>query len=100
MDPLGVVVEDLRGDAQRIAFLDLAVVGDVCLQHEGHADLLAGIFPADAELLAQRVGRLVEGHDVVAHVHMAIPVDPRGLHGGAMDVERRAQVGFDHGVWR
>jgi len=94
------VVEDLRRDAQRIAFLDLTVVGDVRLEHEGHADLLARVFPATAELLAQRVGRLVEGHDVEAHVHVAVPVDPVGQDGGAVHVERRAEVGFDEGVRR
>ena len=100
VDALGVVVEDLRGDAQRVAFLDLAVVGDVRLEHEGHADLVARVLPADAELVAQRVGRLVEGHDVEADVHVAVPVDPLGQHRRAVHVERRAEVGFDHGVGR
>ena len=53
-----------------------------------------------AELVAQRVGRLVEGHDIEADIHVAVPVDPLGQHGGAMDVERRAKIGFDHGVGR
>jgi len=98
-EALGVVVEDLRGDAQGIALLDLAIVGDVRLEHEGHADPVARIFPAAAELLAERIGRLVEGDDVVAHVHVAVPVDPVGQHGGAVPVERRREVEIDHGVW-
>ena len=53
---------------------------------------------AAAELFAKRVGRLVEGHHVVAHVHVAVPVDPVGLHGGAVTVERGAKIEFDHGV--
>ena len=42
--------------------------------------------------VAQRVGRLVEGHDVVADVHVAVPVDPLRQHRGAMAVEGRGEV--------
>jgi hypothetical protein len=97
---LGIVVEDLAADAQRIALLDLAVVGDVRLDHEGHADLLARVVPAAAELGAQRVGRLVEGDDVEADIHVAVPVDPFGQHGRAVLVERRGKIEFGHGVGR
>jgi hypothetical protein len=57
---LAIVVEDLGGDAQRIAFLDLAIVGDVRLEHEGHA-IFSRVYPSYSQLLAQDVGRLVEG---------------------------------------
>ncbi len=100
MQALGVVVEDLGGDAQRIAFPDLLVVGDVRLEHEGHADLFAGVFEAAAELGAQRIGRLVEGHDIEADIHVAVPVDPLGEDGGAMAVEGSAKIEIDHGVRR
>ena len=76
------------------------VVGDVRLEHEGHADLLARVVPAAAELGAQRVGRLVEGDDVEADVHVAVPVDPFRQDGGAVPVERCAEIEFDHGVGR
>ena len=95
---LGVVVEDLGGDAQRIALLDLLVVGDMRLQHEGHADLVARVLPAAAELRAQRVRRLVESDDVETDVHVAVPVDPVRQDGGAMLVERGGEIEFDHGV--
>ena len=98
VDALGVVVEDLRRDAQRIAFLDLAIVGDVRFEHEGHADLLTRVLPATAQLGAQRVGRLVEGDDIEADIHVPIPVDPLGQDSGTMDVERRAEIEVDDGV--
>ena len=98
VDALGVVIQDLGGDAQRVAFLDLAIVGDVRFEHEGHAELLAGVIPAAAELGTERVRRLVEGHDVEAHIHMAVPVDPVGQDGGAVDVQGRAEIGLDQRI--
>ena len=98
VDALGVMIEDLGGDPQRIAFLDFTVVGDVGLEHEGHTDLVPRVLEAAAELLAQRIGRLIEGHDVVTDVHVAVPVDPVGLNGGAVAIEGGAGVEFDHGV--
>ena len=41
--PLGVAVEQLGGEAHRRAALHLAVVGDVGLQHEGHAVLAVDV---------------------------------------------------------
>ncbi len=98
VDALGVVVEDLRRDAQGIAFLDLAIVGDVRLEHEGHAELVARVLPTAAELLAQSIRRFVEGHDIEAHVHVAVPVDPFRQDGRAVHVEWRTQIGLDQGI--
>ena len=50
--------------------------------------------------VAQRVGRLVEGDDIEADVHVAVPVDPFRQDGGAVPVEGRAKIEFDHGVRR
>src|SRR6185312_14052328 len=87
-----VMVEDLRGDAQRVAGMDLAVIGDMRLEHEHHAEPMLDIAPADAELIAQGIGGMVEGDHVIADIHVAVGVDPVGADRGAMAVERRREI--------
>ena len=62
------------------------------LQDEDHAEPMLDIVPADAELVAERVGRLIEGDKVVADIHVAVAVDPIRPNHAAVAVERRGKV--------
>ena len=43
----------------------------------------------EAEMIEEQVGRLVEGQQVVGHIHVAVVVDPRRQHDAAVSVEWR-----------
>jgi hypothetical protein len=95
---LGVVAEQQRREAQRLAAPDLTVVGDVRLQAERRHLVGAPVRLVQSHPGQERVGGEVEDHDVVAHVHVAVVVDPLGTDDVAVFVEGRGQVG--HGGQR
>ena len=93
MHPLGVPVQHLRGDAQRIAEPHFPVVGQMCFEGEHHAAPTGDIGRIATQLAAQRLGRLIEGVQIVRDVHVPVVVDPLRQDPGAMPVQRSGQVG-------
>ena len=81
VDPLLVETQKLGREAQGIAQLDLAVVGDVSLDGEGGAVGARAISGVEADMVEERVGGVVEGEDVIGHVHVAVVIDPRLANG-------------------
>jgi len=76
VDALGVGSEEARGEAQRIARAHLPMVRDVRLQTErGHLARRA-VRPVQPDVAEPGVGGEVEGHEMVAHVHVPVVVDP------------------------
>ena len=61
----------------------------MCLDNEGSVVGGILIFEADADRLEQRVGGVVEQHDVIGEVHMAVGVDPLRQYLALVLVERR-----------
>ena len=96
---LGVVTEEQRGEAQRVALADFAVVGHVGFEAEGGDARGAAVGLVEADRAEELVGGEVEDHDVVAHVHVAVVVDPLRPHAIAVEIEWRLNVlghGGDH----
>src|SRR5436309_4195334 len=94
VDALGVVAQQERGEAQRIALPDLAMVGHVGFEAERRqrpVPPMGGVEPDPAEEL---VGRVVEHHEIVADVQVPVVVGPFGSDHVAIAVERRV----DHSV--
>src|SRR5436305_1897802 len=76
---LGVKVEQLEGDAHRVAGVELAQVADMYLGSEAGMTAVFHVVGAAADQLEGLVDRAVEQHIVVGHVEMAIIVNPAGL---------------------
>jgi len=86
MQPLGVAVDQLGGEAQHVALFHLTLVGDVRLEHEERMVGAPAVFGAEPEPVEQRVGGAVEHQHVIGDVHVAVIVDPRRLDGSAVDI--------------
>ena len=78
---LRVMVQKPGRDAEWIAAMHLAHEIDVQLQKEDRAAGAFDIGIAAAEEVEKSVRRLVEGHGIIAHVEMAVRVDPFLAHG-------------------
>src|SRR5262249_6439482 len=76
---LGVKVEQLKGDADRVARVELAQVAHVHLGGEAGMAPVLHIVGAAANELERLVDRTVEQDVVVGHVEVAVVVDPCGL---------------------
>jgi hypothetical protein len=79
MQPLGVVVEELKGHPHRVARMQLAQVAHVHLGGEAGLPACLHIIGAAAQKLERLVHRPIEQNVVVGHVEMAVIVDPRRL---------------------
>jgi hypothetical protein len=93
VEALGVPGQKLRGEAQRVARPDLAVVGDVGLQAEGRHRLRRAVRLAEPEVAKPRVGGEIEDHEVETHVHVPVVIDPLRADNGAVVVERGRDLG-------
>ena len=96
VEALGVPAEQARGEAQRIALAHLAHEGQVRLQAERGDLAFPPVGAIEADEVHPGVGGEVEHHQVVAHVHVPVVVDPLRAHDVAIDVERRGDLG--HGA--
>ncbi len=86
MQPLGVGIDQLRGDAQHVALFDLALVGHMGLEHIDRMIGPLSIGGADSDMVEQSIGGAVEHQHVIGDVHVAVIVDPRRLDGSAVDI--------------
>ncbi len=86
VQPLGVGVDELGGDAQGVAFLERALIGDVGFED---VERVVGALPvrgADSETVEQHVARPIEDEHVIGDVHMSVIVDPIRWDGTAINV--------------
>jgi D-lactate dehydrogenase (cytochrome) len=81
VQPLGVMVEILRVDRNRVARLQLAEVGDMGFEGEHRGVAGGAIVAADAERGEELVERPVEEDMIIGQIEMAVIVDPGGLDG-------------------
>src|SRR5262245_19456461 len=89
---LRVVREQERREAQGIARPHLVMIGHVRLETKrGHLPL-APVRLVETDPPEELVGRVVEDHQVVAHVHVPVVVDPLRPHDVPVAIER----GLDH----
>ena len=88
MQPLAVGPEDLGRDPHPLADQQLAFIEIVRLDREGA--VIGGLLVADADAdrVEQRVGRVVEQHDVIGEVQVTIGVDPLRQYLALVAVER------------
>ena len=88
MQPLVVGPEDLGRDPHPLADQQLVFVKIVRLDREGA--MIGGLLvpKTDADRLEQRVGRVVEEHDIISEVKVAVGVDPLRQDLAAVAVER------------
>src|SRR3546814_458236 len=63
-----IEAEELRGDAQRVALSQLAPIGQVDVAGEGAAASGGAVGRAEAKMVEEQVGRLIEGQIGRAHV--------------------------------
>jgi hypothetical protein len=92
---LGVVGEQHGREAQGVAAADLAVVGDVRLQAERRHVVAGAVRRVEPHPRQERVRRVVEDDQVVAHVHVPVVVDPLRTHDVAVLVEGRGQAAHE-----
>jgi hypothetical protein len=79
MQALGVVVEELEGDADGVAGMQLAQVAHM---HLGGVDGMGAarhVVGADPDQLVGLVHRAVEQYVIIGHVEMAVIIDPLRL---------------------
>ena len=76
---LGVEVEQLERDADRVLSIELAQVAHVHLGGEAGVAPVLHIVGAAANELERLVNGAIEQDVVIGHVEMAVVVDPRGL---------------------
>src|SRR5665213_2006551 len=95
MDALGVVVEQLNGNAHRIVKLELAQITYMRFDHHGRMFGAFEIGGAEAEEFVDFVHRAVEKHMVIGDVEMAIVVDPLRFNLHDRGDEGRRHFWFD-----
>jgi hypothetical protein len=88
VDALGVVLQQPRGESERIPLAHLTVVGDVGLERERRHPLGLAMRPVEPHVVQPLIGGEIEDHQVIAHVQVAVVVDPLRPDDGAVDVER------------
>ena len=85
VDQLLAEVEELVGDEEGAARMQLMLVGDVVLQREGGPVIVVVVPESDA---TQHVLRsLIESPPIVHDVHVAVPVGPVGGDDALVDTE-------------
>src|SRR5262245_28540556 len=92
VDALRVVREQERRESQGIACSHLTVIGHVGLEAKGGHLPLAPVRLVETDPSEKLVGRVIEDHQVVAHVHVSVVVDPLRPHDVPVAIER----GLDH----
>jgi hypothetical protein len=97
VNPLGVVIEQPRREPQRIARADFALVRDVRLETECRHASRPAMRLVEADEAEELVGREVEDHQVIAHVHVAVVIDPLRADDVTVAIERRLDVGGNVG---
>src|SRR4030095_4382547 len=80
VDALRVVREQERREAQRIARPHLTMIGHVCLETNRGDLALLPVRRVETDPTEELVGRVVEDHQVIAHVHVPVVVDPLRPH--------------------
>ena len=78
VQPLGVRAQQMRHHTHPLAHPHLALVQRVRLGGERRVAGGIAIRLADAQHVVQQVRRLIEQHDVIGQVHMAVGIDPLG----------------------
>src|SRR5262245_30393279 len=76
---LGVKVEQLKRNADRVVGIELAQVAHMHLGGEAGMAPVLDIVGAAANELERLIDRAVEQDVIVGHVEVAVVVDPRGL---------------------
>src|SRR6056297_67745 len=97
VEPLLVMVEQIEAAAQPVAELDLAQVTGVELGGVGRQPALDHVVRAEAHPGECLVGAAVHDHGIIAHVHVAVIVDPPLLDSVKAGHEGR---GIGHGTDR
>ena len=95
MHPLHIIIEKLRGNANRHIAQNFAAIGDVGLSHKHGAGTSCAVIFIEAEQIESFLERPVEKDMVIGHVEMVVLVDPRRFrphHGGD---ERRKKERID-----
>ncbi|MEN9755202.1 MAG: hypothetical protein RLZ07_1584 [Pseudomonadota bacterium] len=95
MHPLHIIIEKLRGNANRHIAQNFAAIGDVGLSHKHGAGTICAVIFIEAEQIESFLERPVEKDMVIGHVEMVVLVDPRRFwphHGGD---ERRKKERID-----
>ena len=86
---VGVVCEELRREAERIALAHFAVIRHVRLEAERRHAMRGAMFGIEPDPAHELVGGEIEDDHVIPHVHVAVVIDPLGPHDVAIRVERR-----------
>src|SRR5262249_42342411 len=81
------------GEPERVPFPGFAVIRDVRFETERRHAVRVPMRLVEPDMAQPFVGRVVEHHQVVAHVHVAIVVDPLGPSDVPVDVERGGNLG-------
>ena len=76
VNPFVVEVDQLERDPYRVALFELALVRHAVLECEHRARLAVQVVLAEPDRFQEPIGRAVECHVVVRHVHVAVVVDP------------------------
>jgi hypothetical protein len=85
---LGIEVEQTHFEAQRVAQLHFMHVGQMRLQRKRRAAVLLSDLIVQSDELKERTQRSIEHHVVIAHIHVAVVIDPFGFDDGAAATER------------